>query len=220
METISIIGATGAMGAGLATRWARAGHDVIIGSRNADRAETAARELNARVGGDRVIGLNNADAANAGEIVVLTIKFEHQQNTLEQIKVGVQGKILVDTTAPLVPPKVARVQLPKEGSAGIIAQQFLGHDVLVVSAFQNIAAEALSSSKAIDCEVLVTGNDVDARNKVIELAAAAGMSAWHAGPLANSVAAEALTSVLIHINKRYGTDHAGIRINGVSRKSS
>ena len=220
METISIIGATGAMGAGLATRWARAGHGVIIGSRNADRAETAARELNARVGGDRIIGLNNADAANAGDIVVLTIKFEHQQHTLEQIKAGVQGKILVDTTAPLVPPKVARVQLPKEGSAGIIAQQFLGDDVLVISAFQNIAAEALSSSKAIDCEVLVTGNDVNARNKVIELAAVAGMRAWHAGPLANSVAAEALTSVLIHINKRYGTDHAGIRINGISREPS
>ena len=203
METISIIGATGAMGAGLATRWAGAGHGVIIGSRNAGRAETAAREINARVGGDRVIGLNNADAATAGDIVVLTIKFEHQQNTLDQIQVGAQGKILVDTTAPLVPPKVARVQLPTEGSAGIIAQQVLGDEVLVVSAFQNIAAEALSSSKAIDCEVLVTGNDVDARNKVIELAAAAGMRAWHAGPLANSVAAEALTSVLIHINKRY-----------------
>jgi predicted dinucleotide-binding enzyme len=102
----------------------------------------------------------------------------------------------------------------------MIAQQLLGNGVLVVSAFQNVAAEALSSSKAIDCEVLVTGNDVDARNKVIELAAVAGMRAWHAGPLANSVAAEALTSVLIHINKRYGTDHACIQINGVSRESS
>ena len=102
----------------------------------------------------------------------------------------------------------------------MITQQLLGDDVLVVSAFQNIAAKALNSSKAIDCEVLVTGNDVDARNKVIELAAVAGMRAWHAGPLANSVAAEALTSVLIHINKRYGTDHACIQINGVSRESS
>lgn len=220
METISIIGATGALGAGLATRWARAGHCVIIGSRSKGRAETAARELNTLVGGDRVSGLKNADAATAGDIVVLTVKFEHQQNTLEQIKAGVQGKILVDTTAPLVPPKIARVQLPTEGSAGMIAQQLLGNGVLVVSAFQNVAAEALSSSKAIDCEVLVTGNDVDARNKVIELAAVAGMRAWHAGPLANSVAAEALTSVLIHINKRYGTDHACIQINGVSRESS
>jgi len=220
METISIIGATGALGAGLATRWARAGHCVIIGSRSEGRAETAARELNTLVGGDRVSGLKNADAATAGDIVVLTVKFEHQQNTLEQIKAGVQGKILVDTTAPLVPPKIARVQLPTEGSAGMIAQQLLGNGVLVVSAFQNVAAEALSSSKAIDCEVLVTGNDVDARNKVIELAAVAGMRAWHAGPLANSVAAEALTSVLIHINKRYGTDHACIQINGVSRESS
>ncbi len=219
METISIIGGTGALGTGLATRWARAGHRVIIGSRNAGRAETASRELNTRVGGDRVSGLNNADAAAGGDIVVLTVKFEHQQNTLEQIKAGVQGKILVDTTAPLVPPKVARVQLPTEGSAGMITQQLLGNDVLVVSAFQNIAAEALNSSKAIECEVLVTGNDVDARNKVIELAAVAGVRAWHAGPLANSVAAEALTSVLIHINKRYSTDHAGIRINGVSRET-
>ena len=220
METISIIGATGALGGGLATRWARAGYSVIIGSRDAGRAETAARELNARVGGDRVSGLDNADAATAGDIVVLTVKFEHQQDTLEQIKAGVQGKILVDTTVPLVPPKVARVQLPVEGSAGMMAQQFLGDGVEVVSAFQNIAAEALSNGKAIDCEVLVSGNDVDARDKVIELAAAAGMRAWHAGPLANSAAAEALTSVLIHINKRYGSDHAGIQMNGVSRESS
>ena len=220
METISIIGATGALGSGLATRWARSGYSVIIGSRDAGRAETAARELNARVGGDRVSGLDNADAATAGDIVVLAVKFEHQQDTLEQIKAGVQGKILVDTTVPLVPPKVARVQLPAEGSAGMIAQQFLGDGVEVVSAFQNITAEALSSGKASDCEVLVSGNAVDARNKVIELAAAAGMRAWHAGPLANSAAAEALTSVLININKRYGSAHAGIQINGVSRESS
>ncbi len=220
METISIIGATGALGGGLAKRWARAGYSIIIGSRDAGRAEIAAQQLNEQVGGDLVSGLDNADAAAAGEIVVLAVKFQHQADTLKQIKPGVQGKILVDTTVPLVPPKVARVQLPAEGSAGLITQQSVGDSVKVVSAFQSIAAEVLNSGEAIECDVLVTGDDVAAREKVIQLAEAAGMRAWHAGPLANSAAAEALTSVLIHVNKRYGSDHAGIQINGVPLKSS
>ena len=159
METISIIGATGALGGGLAKRWARAGYSIIIGSRDAGRAEIAAQQLNEQVGGDLVSGLDNADAAAAGEIVVLAVKFQHQADTLKQIKPGVQGKILVDTTVPLVPPKVARVQLPAEGSAGMITQQFVGDGVKVVSAFQSIAAEALSSGEAIECDVLVTGDD-------------------------------------------------------------
>ncbi len=220
METISIIGATGALGGGLANRWARAGYPIIIGSRDAGRAETAAQQLNEQVGSDLVSGLDNADAATAGDIVVLAVKFQHQRDTLKQIKSGVQGKILVDTTVPLVPPKVARVQLPAEGSAGLITQQFVGDGVKVVSAFQSIAAEVLNSGETIECDVLVTGDDVAAREKVIQLAEAAGMRAWHAGPLANSAAAEALTSVLIHVNKRYGSDHAGIQINGVPPKSS
>ena len=164
--------------------------------------------------------MGNAEAAAAGDIVVLTVKFEHQRGTLEQIRDGLNGKILVDTTVPLVPPKVARVQLPPEGSAALVAQAMPGDDVRIVSAFQNVAADVLIAGERIECDVLVTGDDVKSRGKVIELAEAAGMCAWHAGPLANSAAAEALTSVLIHINKRYRSDHTGITISGISAEHS
>jgi 8-hydroxy-5-deazaflavin:NADPH oxidoreductase len=128
----------------------------------------------------------------------------------------VQGKVLIDATAPLRPPKVATVQLPPEGSAAKAAQDFLGAGVRVVSAFQDVAAHKLAElDREIDCDVLVTGNDQEAREQVIRLVEAAGLRGWHAGPIENSAAAEALTSILIAINRRYKIDGAGIRITGV-----
>ncbi|MDP6174950.1 MAG: hypothetical protein QGF09_12355, partial [Rhodospirillales bacterium] len=124
------------------------------------------------------------------------------------------GKIMVDTTAPLIPPKLGKVQLPEGGSAALIAQEILGPDVTVVSAFQNVSAAHLISGEELTHHVLVCGNKRAARDKVTELAAAAGLTAWHGGPLANSAAAEALTSVLISINRHHGIDGAGIMITG------
>ncbi len=147
---------------------------------------------------------------------MLTVPFSHQLKTLEEIQDGLQGKILLDTTVPLRPPKVGRVQLPPEGSAAASAQAFLGDNVRVVSAFHNVGAAHLYYQKPIDCDVLVAGNNVAARETVIKLAQDAGMRAFHAGPIANSAAAEAITSVLIQINKRYEADHAGIRITGTT----
>jgi NADPH-dependent F420 reductase len=117
---------------------------------------------------------------------------------------------------PLVPPKVAKVQMPEEGSAGQIAQALLGKEVSVVSAFQNVAAHHLQEGKGIDCDVLVTGNNIEAREVVIGLVEAAGMRGFHAGPIANAAAAEALTSILIAINRRYKC-HAGIQITGLEQ---
>ena len=214
MQTISVIGGTGELGGGLALRWSRAGIPVVIGSRDAARAEAAAAELNTRNGSELARGMDNLAAAAAGDIVVLSIKFSHQQATLEQLKPALQGKIVIDTTVPLVPPKVARVQLPAEGCAAVICQQLLGEEVKVVSAFQNVSASSLYSDAEPECDVLVTGASPDARQTVIELANAAGFKAWHAGPLENSAAAEALTSLLIFMNKKYGSDHTGIRITG------
>jgi NADPH-dependent F420 reductase len=216
MQTISIIGGSGELGGGLAYRWAKAGIPVIIGSRDAARAAAAASELNARTGNDLARGMANLEAARAGDIVVLTVKFSHHGATLEELKPALEGKILIDTTVPLVPPKVARVQLPAEGSAAVIAQQLLGDAVQVVSAFQNVSASSLASDSEPECDVLVTGASPDARETVIGLAKAAGFRAWHAGPLENSAAAEALTSILIFMNKKYGSDHAGIRLTGIS----
>ena len=215
---VAVVGGTGDLGGGLAWRLIRAGWPVFIGSRDAARGRAAAEALRAEhagvAGGAAVLGGDNREAAAAAAIVVVTVPFAHQRATLESIAPAVQGKIVVDTTVPLQPPKVARVQLPPEGSAALAARQILGEGVRLVTACHNVGAEHLRSDDAIDCDVLVFGDDVAARDEVIQLLAAAQLSGWHGGPLANSVAAEALTSVLIGINKRYGIAGAGLRITG------
>jgi len=187
---------------------------VIIGSRDADRAEQAAAALAADTSG-QVTGQANRAAAAAGDIVIVAVPFANQRAILEDVGLAVQGKIVVDTTVPLVPPKVARVQLPPEGSAAGIARAVLGEGVRLVAAFHNVAAHKLIQDVAIDCDVLVFGDEVAARQAVVELAAAMELRGVHAGPLANAAAAEALTSVLVGINKRYKSDGAGIRITGI-----
>lgn len=222
-ETLAVIGGTGNIGLGLALRWADAGYSVIVGSRSPERAEQAAADINGRLeahgsAGDPVRGLVNPEAAAAADIVTLTVPFAAQAGTLEQIRNGCQGKIVVDVTVPLVPPKVSRVQLPPEDSAALITQARLGPGVRVVSAFQNVGAEHLQElGHAVDCDVLVCGDDKDAREVVVRLAAAAGLQGLPAGPLANSVASEALTSVLIWINQRHKVKGSGIRITGIPR---
>ena len=215
-ETIAILGGTGDLGTGLAIRWSRAGHRIVIGSRRLEKAQDAVDKL-AKISPDTpAVPMENADAAQAGDIVVLTVPAEHQISTLDTVKAGLAGKILIDVTAPLVPPRVGTVQLPAEGSAGKRAQEFLGEDVLVVSAFQNIAAHLLQENVQIECDVLVAGNKRAARDKVIELIEEAGLTGWHAGPIDNAAAAEALTSILIQINRRHDISHSGIKIVGQS----
>jgi NADPH-dependent F420 reductase len=219
LPVLAILGGTGDLGTGLARRWAQAGYQVIIGSRTLEKAEAAVNDLR-EVMAERGVGevtvqaMENADAARAADIVTLTVPFSHQSSTLESVRPALQGKILIDVTVPLVPPKVARVQMPQEGSAGQIAQELLGEDVSVVSAFQNVAAAHLQEGKGVECDVLVCGNKKAAREEVIKLVEAAGMRGFHAGMINNAAAAEALTSVLIVINKQYGC-HAGIKISGL-----
>ncbi|MBW7902577.1 MAG: NADPH-dependent F420 reductase [Rhodocyclaceae bacterium] len=219
--TLSFIGGTGDLGSGLAWRFARAGYRVLIGSRAAEKAVQAAADLRARDGAD-VAGMGNEEAAAAGDIVFMTVPFASQEGTLAAIREAVQGKILVDTTVPLMPPKVTRVQLPAGGSAAKRTQAFLGDGVRVVSAFQNVAAAHLQSAQAHldDCDVLVAGNDAEACERVVGLAGEIGFKAWHAGGIENSAVAEALTSVLIFMNKRYGIAGAGIRITGTPKNAA
>lgn len=212
---VAIIGGTGDLGTGLARRWAKAGYALVIGSRTAAKAATAASELAALAAGPAPQGMANADAARAGEVVVLTVPFSSAAATLDEIKDALQGKILVDTTVPLVPPRVARVQLPPEGCAAVAAQARVGAGVRVVSAFHNVAAHKLQEvEKPLDCDVLVFGEKAEDREVAIQLAEALGVRGLHAGPLANSAAAEALTSVIIGINRTYKVDGASIRITG------
>lgn len=215
---IAVLGGTGNLGLGLARRWALAGEEVVIGSRTAEKAVAAADNVRGlctlRKTDAKVSGTDNVSATRAASIVVLTVPFAHQASTLAEVRPALQGKILVDTTVPLVPPKVARVQLPPEGSAGRIAQRTVGPDVQVVTAFHNVAAQHLHADQEPDCDVLVFGDSREAREIVIGLARAAGMRALHGGSLDNSIAAEALTSALIFMNKLYGC-HSGIRITGI-----
>ena len=215
-ETIAILGGTGGVGTGFAIRWGRSGHTVIIGSRVRTKAETAVARLSKSFPDIAIEAMENREAAQKGDVVVLTVPAAHQMSTLASVREALKGKVLVDATVPLVPPRVGTVQLPPEGSAGKRAQDFLGDEVMVVSAFQNVAADLMKTDVAIECDVLVSGNKKSAREKVVQLAKDAGMQAWHAGPIDNAAAAEALTSILIQINKRYPISHSGIKIVGGS----
>jgi coenzyme F420-0:L-glutamate ligase / coenzyme F420-1:gamma-L-glutamate ligase len=219
-ETIAIIGGTGAMGRGLGYRWARAGHAIIIASRDKVRARTAARRLLERVPEGNIRGEAIDVAAAAASVVVLTVPYANRAPLLTQLSKFLQGKLLVDTTVPLQVPTITRVALPAAGAAALETRAQVGQHVDVVAAFHNIAAHLLDSDADIDCDVLVAGDNIQGRERVIELAAAARLRAWHAGPLANAAAPEALTSVLLQINKQYGLRASGIRIVSASQPMS
>lgn len=215
-RTIAVVGGTGAEGSGISLRLAKAGHRVVIGSRDAAKATAVAAELNAIIGGETIAGSDNAAAAAAAEIVILTVPYAVQVATAQAIRAELAGKILVDATAPLVPPKVSRVQLPANGSAVASLQALLGDQVRVVSALQNVSAVKLRRlGEDVGCDVLVCADDQDARQAIIELLTGVGLRGIDAGPLCNSAAAEALTSVLIWINRKYKVPGSGIRITGL-----
>lgn len=206
---IAVIGGTGKLGSALARRWARAGLTVLIGSRTEASASEAASAL-----GHGITGHANADAASLGDIVVLTVPFAAQDSTLAEIAPHVAGKIVIDTTVPLVPPRVMRAQMPPDGSAAQRTQALLGEGAIVASGFHSVAAHKLATDDAVECDVLAFSDDKAARATVVALAEAAGLRGLHGGALANSVAAEAMTSVLIFMNRTYRVDGAGLRITG------
>lgn len=219
-STIAVIGGTGAEGSGLIVRWAAAGYPVIIGSRSAEKATTVAAELSALLpdGSAPISGMDNGGAAAAAEVVVLSVPYDAQAGTIEQIRSGSQGKVLITVVVPLKPPKVATVWRPEAGSAAQEAQAQLGDGVRVVAAFQNVAAGHLKDlTWQPDCDVLVTGDQKEAKQVAMELARAAGFFPVDAGPLANSSISEGLTAVLIGINVRNKVQGAGFRITGIAR---
>ena len=218
MLTIAVLGGTGKEGKGLAYRWAKAGYRVLIGSRLSERAVTVASEIMQLLeGSSSVVGTTNLEAAQQSDIVVLTVPYAAHRLTLESVKDELKGKLLIDATVPLLPPKVTKVQMPPAGSAAQEAKEIVGEDVQVVAAFQNISHELLLGEEDIECDVLVTGTSKDARHEALRLVEAAGLTGWDAGPIENSVVVEGLASVLIYINKQYGSTHAGIKITGVNR---
>jgi len=219
MMAIAVLGGTGKEGKGLAYRWAKAGYQVLIGSRTPAKAITAAAQIIELMdGAGSVVGMSNTEAALQANIVVLTVPYAAHRDTLESIKEEIKGKLFIDVTVPLVPPKVTRVQMPAAGSAAQEAKQILGEEVEVAAAFQNISHEHLLGNGDVACDVLVTGTSKNARQEALKLVEAADLRGWDAGPLENSVVLEGLTSVLININKQYGSTHAGIKITGAINK--
>lgn len=211
MASIAVIGGTGHLGKGIARRLAKAGHQVTIGSRAAEKAEGIAAEM-----GFGTKGASNDDAAVGKDVVIVTVPYENQAATLGQIKDKVGSAIVVDTTVPLVPPKVMRVQLPAAGSAAAEAREHLGPDIRFVTAFHNVAAHILDTDAKVDCDVLVFSDDVEARNVVVGLVNDMDLRGLSGGALVNSAAAEAITSLLIYMNKTYKADGAGIRFTGLT----
>lgn len=210
MASISVIGGTGHLGKAIARRLVKGGHDVTIGSRTAEKAQAVAAEIGASGFGA------NADAAAGKDIVIVTVPYDSQADTLALIRDKVGDAIVVDTTVPLVPPKVMRVQLPAAGSAAAEARAHLGPDVKLVTAFHNVAAHILDTDAKVECDVLVFSDDVAARNAVVALCPDMGLRGLSGGALVNSAAAEALTSILIYMNKTYGADGAGIRFTNLT----
>jgi len=215
---IAILGGTGDQGPGLALRWALTGHEVIIGSRNKEKAETVAAELNAELGQSKIRGLDNVQAAQEAEISVLTVPYSAHLATLESVKSQVRGKIFIDVSVPLDPENARRMKMPAAGSATEEAQEFFGPDTKVVAAFQNVAAHLLRDPKhAIDCDVLVCGNDAEARKTVIGLVTQMGLQAYDVGPAESARVIESITSMLIRLNIRNKVKGAGIRMTGLPR---
>jgi NADPH-dependent F420 reductase len=209
---IAILGGTGKEGSGLALRWAFVGYPVMIGSRQLEKAQAVASELNKILEKDVIIGMENNKAAEQAEICVLTVVHEAHQSALQSLKKSLQGKILVDATArvdfrdpkPPAPPSAAR-----------IAQDLLGEKVKVVAAFQNIPAHLLKKKlgETLNCDVLICSDDPQAAQGIIDLAQASGMHGLYAGSLDNAVTIEGITSILISINKHYGVKTASLFIS-------
>ena len=215
---IAILGGTGDQGPGLALRWALAGEEVIIGSRAAEKAEKVAAELNEELGKIVIKGMDNVSAAQAADISVLTVPYSAHLPTLEAVKPHLKGKIFVDVSVPLDPENPRKMKMPAVGSATEEAQEFLGPDTRVVAAFQNVAAHALRDVKhEVDCDVLVCGNDVEAKKTVMDLIKKMGMFAYDVGPAESARVVEGLTSILIRLNIKHKVKSGGIRLAGLPR---
>ncbi|MFO0692741.1 MAG: NADPH-dependent F420 reductase [Polyangiales bacterium] len=212
---IGIIGGTGREGTGIAQRWAKAGHQVTIGSRDAARAAEKAKELSERAG-VTIQGADNAGCVADADIVLLTVPYGAHASTLGGLKEALSGKILIDITVPLQPPKVRSVNLPAGQSAAMEAQALLGESVKVVGALHHISSGHLDDpAHEFDCDVLVCGDDPAARAMVVGLVKDLGLRGIEAGVLRNAIALESLTPVLLFINQKYGSDGSGIRITGL-----
>lgn len=213
---IALIGGTGKEGRGLAVRWAAAGHQVVLGSRDAERARAGAEELS-QLAGAKLEGADNASAVAGAEISLLSVPYSGHADTLRSLKKELAGHILIDITVPLQPPAVSQVHLPQGQSAALEAQALLGPETKVVAALHHVSStQLIDPKKNIDCDVLVCADDADAKAKVLQLVGDLGLRGLDAGPLRNSIALESLTPILLSLNKKYKSVGAGIRFTNIN----
>jgi len=221
---IAILGGTGAEGSGLAYRWAKAGEQVLIGSRDAGRAAETAKLLRERIGGAaEVEGMDNASAAAACDVAVMTVPFSGAAALLKQLKgIWKPGTTVIDTTAPLaatVGGAATRMLGVWQGSAAEQTRELLPPGVTLAAALQNLGAELLSGNEPVDCDVLVCSDDEKAKEVASELVGKIpGARALNGGRLENARIVESLTALLIGLNMRYKVHGAGIRITGLPLK--
>ena len=216
LPTIAILGGTGKEGPGLALRWAKFGYPIIIGSRQLEKAQATADKLNNELGIDTILGFDNGTAARKADLCVLTVVHSAHEQALDGLKEDLSGKILVDATArvdfrdprPPAPPSAAR-----------LAQNKLGDQVRVVAAFQNVPAAALRKNldQPLDEDVLICADDPADAAEVSKLAESLGLNAYYAGNLDNAVVVEGLTSILISMNKHYGSRSASVQVTGIRK---
>ncbi len=215
---ITVIGGTGPQGSGLAQRFALAGVDVIVGSRDGARAESIAAELMDPLEGapGSIVGMDNLSAVQAAdEMVVLAVPYGGHDTTLDAISSGLERKILIDIVVPLADGNPKKAAMPPEGSATEAAQAILGEEVPVVGALHNVSAHVLADLKQeINCDILVCGNDLEAKNKVIALIERLGVTCYNCGLAESARCIEALTPILIRLNMSKSTPfrHGGVKI--------
>jgi len=214
--TLAILGGTGNLGSGLALRWANAGYKIVIGSRQKEKAQRVAAELNEILSRDDIQGMENREAAEFADVSVLTTKATAHQAAIDSLKGSLKDKILVDTTAridfrdpkPPMPPSAAR-----------LAQDTLGPDVRVVAAFQTVPASSLRENldSPLNMDVLVCSDDLPAAKQVIKLIEGAGMNAYYAGGLDNSIVLEGLAALLISTNRHYQSKEGSLQVSGIHK---
>jgi len=215
---IALLGGTGPQGRGLALRWALAGVEVLVGSRSADRGQAIAETLNERIDGSGipVRGMSNEDAVReADELIILAVPYAGHNPTLEALKPLMEGKILVDVVVPLAPDNPKKFVAPEAGSATEEAQHLLGDDIPVVGAIHNISAWVLDqTSQAINCDVLLCGNNKEAKDKAADLIGKLGVTSYNCGLAVSARCIEHLTAILIRLNMSKATPfkHGGIKI--------
>ncbi len=213
---IAIVGGTGKEGRGIGLRWALAGHQVTLGSRDAARAQEKAAELSSA--GVVITGDENRAACEAAEVVLVTVPYAGHEAVLRELKDALAGKVVIDITVPLVPPKVRQVHLPPGTSAAQEAQAILTESQVVATLHHVSSAHLGEPEHPIDCDVLAVSDHPEAMELVLTLLTDLGVQAFNAGPLQNAVALESLTPVLLHLNKSYPGSGAGIRVSGLGRK--